>query len=64
MQSVVLNMPPSQAVGKLVEMANARQGPDNISVIVVCHELRQFPDHDAGDDSADDTQPGFKIKQT
>jgi protein phosphatase len=33
-QSTVLELPPGQAAQKLVEMANANQGPDNIAVIV------------------------------
>lgn len=33
-QAVVLNYPPSQAAERLVALANANQGPDNISVIV------------------------------
>ncbi len=41
-QSVVTNLPPNQAVKKLVEMANMNQGPDNISVIVACQQNRPW----------------------
>lgn len=33
-QAVVYEMPPQQAAGKLVTLANLAQGPDNISVII------------------------------
>ena len=33
-QSTVLELPPGQAAQKLVDLANANQGPDNIAVIV------------------------------
>jgi protein phosphatase len=34
-QSVVLEMEPQKAVNKLIDMANANLGPDNISVIII-----------------------------
>jgi|WetSurMetagenome_2_1015567.scaffolds.fasta_scaffold102375_2 PPM family protein phosphatase len=33
-QAVALELPPQKAADKLIEMANANQGPDNISVII------------------------------
>jgi PPM family protein phosphatase len=40
-QAVVLELPPQRAADKLVEMANANQGPDNISVIIA-RKRKQF----------------------
>lgn len=54
--AVVIEQPPQQAAKKLVDLANANQGPDNISVIIACHKERSF-EQTNGDADLDDTQP-------
>lgn len=55
-QAVVLEQPSQQAARKLVDLANANQGPDNISVIIACRKERDFTKKDS-DSDLDDTQP-------
>lgn len=56
LHAVVIEQPPRQAAQKLVALANANQGPDNISVIIACHKGRDFPKN-ANNSQMDDTQP-------
>jgi len=56
MQAVSLELAPEKAAKKLVELANARGGPDNISVIVARRQGEAL-DRDDGDE----TNPGFPL---
>jgi protein phosphatase len=54
--AVAIEYPPKQATKKLVELANANQGPDNISVIIACDKGRSFS-KDSTNSNLEDTQP-------
>ncbi len=56
-QAVAFELPPQEAAQKLAALANAGQGPDNISVIVARREGAVLQSIFAGEE--DETNPGF-----
>lgn len=56
-QAVGWELPPQQAVLKLIELANRNQGPDNISVIIARHQLAQVTTKRHNEVLLEDTQP-------
>jgi len=57
--AVAWELPPQQAVLKLIELANRNQGPDNISVIIARYQLAAQPLKQLSDThpTLEDTQP-------